>query len=112
MYFVIFPLMAQSLPKLLRLPTFSSIIGSIIVLFILIYLAERLFFEIPCPEYVPLIREPAGARRFSWQTRLAFYTNCRDIFHEAYENVYSFLANTCRYLADLLISTLRKEYQL
>lgn len=46
-----------------------------------------LYISVPLPKGVALIREPSGARRFSWRTRLAYYTDCASIFREAYHEV-------------------------
>ena len=48
---------------------------------------QHLIFGVPYPEGVALIREPPGARRFSLRTRLAYYTDCRRLYDEAWHNV-------------------------
>jgi hypothetical protein len=42
------------------------------------------------PANLPLIYEPAGAKRFRLRTRLAFHTDCEKLFRDAYENVQHF----------------------
>jgi hypothetical protein len=39
------------------------------------------------PSNLPLVREKAGTKSFSWGTRFAFHTDCAKLFRETYENV-------------------------
>ena len=39
------------------------------------------------PDYIPRVREPENATRFSLKTRLAYYTECEQLYKEAYEQV-------------------------
>ncbi|KAL6416301.1 cytochrome P450 [Ilyonectria robusta] len=55
----------------------------------LLYLIEHYILGVPYPPVVSLVREPAGARRFSIRTRLAYYTDCQNLFRDAYDNVCS-----------------------
>ncbi|KAF7559762.1 hypothetical protein G7046_g4395 [Stylonectria norvegica] len=64
---------------------FAFILGCLGCL-ISIYWVDRLFFSVPYPPGIPLLREPKGARRFSLRTRLGYYTDCESLFREAYEN--------------------------
>ncbi|KPM43041.1 hypothetical protein AK830_g3501 [Neonectria ditissima] len=41
---------------------------------------------VPYPKGVALVREPEGARRFSFRTRLAYYTDCKALYRDAYNN--------------------------
>ena len=45
------------------------------------------FVAIHYPSNLPRVREPAGATRFTLKTRLAFLTDCKALFNEAYEKV-------------------------
>lgn len=72
------------------LPEFRSPLGIGLVSFAalaVLYVAHSLFFSVPYPQGVPLIREPPGKRSFSWKTRLAYFTDCKSVFREAYEIV-------------------------
>lgn len=53
----------------------------------ILLIANEVLFTVHLPKGVPLIREPPGATRFSLKTRLAYYTDCRALFREAYDNV-------------------------
>lgn len=75
----LFPLMTSPLGIAL------TVSGSILVL----YLIEHYILGVPYPPEIPLVREPVGARRFSIRTRLAFYTDCQNLFRDAYDNVRS-----------------------
>ena len=48
---------------------------------------DHFFLSPEYPDGVDLIREPPGARRFSVQTRLAYYTDCRALYKEAWTKV-------------------------
>lgn len=52
-----------------------------------LYIINALFFAIPLPQGVALIREPPGKTSFSFKTRLAYVTDCEAIYREAYHNV-------------------------
>lgn len=56
------------------------------VLFVVLYAANS-YLTVRYPKGVTLIREPPGAKRFSWRTRLAYYTDCRTLYREAYNEV-------------------------
>lgn len=45
------------------------------------------FVTIRYPSNLPRVREPPGATRFRLKTRLAFLTDCKALFNEAYEKV-------------------------
>lgn len=80
--------MAPTLPY--QLPALTSplaIVAIVVGSLLLVYCAERFVFGVPKPIGIPLLREPEGARHFSLRTRLAYYTDCKGIFREAYENV-------------------------
>jgi len=42
------------------------------------------------PVEIPRIREAKGKRTFSFRTRLAYHTDAKKLFQEAYEKVYTF----------------------
>jgi len=44
------------------------------------------------PAEIARVREPAGKRTFSLRTRLAYYTDARELFREAFEKVESSLS--------------------
>jgi hypothetical protein len=72
------------------LPEFGSPLGIGLIgfaVFAVLYVANSLFFSVPYPKGVPLIREPPGKTSFSWKTRLAYFTDCQSVFREAYQNV-------------------------
>ena len=69
------------------LSTASSIILIVLALICVVWIAERFVFGQPVPRGIPLLREPEGARYFSWRTRLTYYTNCKELFREAYHEV-------------------------
>ncbi|KAH6974590.1 cytochrome P450 [Ilyonectria sp. MPI-CAGE-AT-0026] len=72
----LFPYMTSPLGLVL------TVSGSIIVL----YLIEHYILGVPYPPEVSLVREPAGARRFSIRMRLSYYTDCQNLFRDAYDN--------------------------
>ncbi|KAH7006901.1 cytochrome P450 [Ilyonectria destructans] len=53
---------------------------------IILYLIEYYVLGVPYPPGIPLVREKAGARRFSIRTRLAYYNDCQNLFRDAYDN--------------------------
>lgn len=53
----------------------------------LVVLADRYITGVPLPPTIPLFREPEGARRFSLRTRLAYYTDCKALYEEAWDKV-------------------------
>lgn len=80
-------------PTLDNLPPLTSPLGLTAIAlscFVLVYLLER-YLSVPYPPGMPLLREPEGAKRFSLKTRLAYYTDCAGLFHEAYNDVSSSL---------------------
>lgn len=64
-----------------------SIVGLIFVLGSLVYVIERFLVSTPYPPNIALIREGPDARRFSLRTRLAYYTDCKSLFQEAWDKV-------------------------
>jgi hypothetical protein len=52
-----------------------------------VYLVERFIVSVPYPDNIPLIREAPGAQRFSLRTRWAYYTDCKVLFKDAWDNV-------------------------
>ena len=76
-------------PPNFSLPPAASPVGlalALSLLCIVLYIVS-VFISVPYPKGVALIREPPGARRFSWRTRLAYYTDCSALFREAYHEV-------------------------
>lgn len=61
------------------------------VAFITIAILVRQKFTVRHPDNLPRIREN-GRTRFSLRTRLAWYTDCKSLFPEAYETVYPFFS--------------------
>jgi hypothetical protein len=59
------------------------------LIFLVLAIAIRQNNAIKYPDNLPRVREN-GRRRFSLKTRLAYYTDCKAIFQEAYETVRSF----------------------
>ncbi|KAJ0158932.1 Fumitremorgin C monooxygenase [Colletotrichum tanaceti] len=53
---------------------------------VLLYLISRVFYSVPYPKGMALVGEPAGATRFSLRTYWRYYTDCRGLFREAYDN--------------------------
>jgi hypothetical protein len=47
------------------------------------------FSTLRYPEEIPRVREREGKRSFSLRTRLAYYTDAKELFLEAYEKVRS-----------------------
>lgn len=71
------------------LPQMSSPLGLALALsmvFALLYIVNS-YITAPYPKGVALLREPPGAKRFSWRTRLAYYTDCTTLYREAYHQV-------------------------
>ncbi|KAI9166290.1 Cytochrome P450 monooxygenase iccF [Paramyrothecium foliicola] len=62
----------------------ASVAATVVGASILVYWVEELFFQVQVPSEIPLLRESKGARRFSLKTRLAYYTDCKSLFYEAY----------------------------
>lgn len=57
-----------------------------VVVIVGLYMLNTLV-SVPYPKGVDLVREPAGATRFSLKTRLAYFTDCASLYREAYHNV-------------------------
>jgi hypothetical protein len=53
----------------------------------LVLLVDVWFFAKPLPPGMALVREPPGATSFSLRTRLAYFTDCKALFREAYDEV-------------------------
>jgi hypothetical protein len=64
-----------------------SIVGLLFALGSLVYVIERFLVSTPYPPGIALIREGPDARRFSLRTRLAYYTDCKNLFQEAWDKV-------------------------
>jgi hypothetical protein len=63
------------------------------------------FVTIRYPSNLPRVRERKGATRFSLTTRLAYFTNCKSLYEEAYEKVRSAASTPLQETeADLLLS--------
>lgn len=75
--------------NLIRLPVLTALvgIGALFGFLIFIYVVERFILGVRLPSNIALIREPEGARRFSLRTRLAYYTDCKALFREAFDQV-------------------------
>ena len=57
------------------------------VLFVCIILIVRQANAIRYPPNLPRVREPPGSSRFSIKTTWAYYTDCRQLWNEAYHTV-------------------------
>ncbi|KAH8688748.1 putative cytochrome P450 [Talaromyces proteolyticus] len=71
------------------LPDLDGSLGIALLCFVLLtvlYTINVLFFRVASPKGVPLIREPPGNTSFSFKTRLAYFTDCKSLYREAYEN--------------------------
>lgn len=66
-----------------------SIVGLLFALGSLVYVIERFLVSTPYPSGIALIREGPDARRFSLRTRLAYYTDCKNLFQEAWDKYLS-----------------------
>ena len=70
---------------------FSSLVliavAGVSVVGVTVYALERFVVSISYPPTIPLVGEKEGARRFSWRTRLRYYTDCKGLFREAWDNV-------------------------
>lgn len=75
------------LRTLAALPLPLQILGASLALALALCLLERYVTGVPYPPSIPLVREPAGTRRFSLRTRLAYYTDCRTLFEDAWNQV-------------------------
>jgi hypothetical protein len=60
-------------------------------LFLIVAILIRQKFTVKYPDNLPRVREN-GRTRFSLRTRLAYYTDCKNLFSEAYETVCPSLA--------------------
>lgn len=72
-----------------HLPPLASPLGFVLVAvagFVLLYLIERYVLDVPYPQGIPIVGQPAGSRRLSLRTRLRYYTDCESLFREAYDN--------------------------
>lgn len=58
--------------------------GAVAILFLLV--SMHYLTEIRFPPEIPRVREK-GRSRFSFRTRLAYFTDCESLFREAYETV-------------------------
>lgn len=66
------------------------VLFSLIIGFIVFVVAGEYALSPADPPGVALIREKPGARNFSLKTRLAYYTDCKNLYQEAYDNVSRF----------------------
>ena len=64
---------------------FRNVVVEVLLLLAALYLYDR-FFSIRYPPNLPRIREN-GKTRFSLGTRWAYYTDCANLFREAYDTV-------------------------
>ncbi|KUI70346.1 Ent-kaurene oxidase [Cytospora mali] len=70
----------------MALPPLGSPLGLALafsVLCIVLYVVNS-YIATPYPKGIALVREPPGAKRFSWRTRLTYYLDCPSLFREAY----------------------------
>ncbi|GKT64366.1 cytochrome P450 [Colletotrichum tofieldiae] len=78
--------MAPTLFTLLEVTSPISVALAALGSLLILYLANRFVFDTGYPPGIPLVREPVGAKRFSLRTRLAYYTDCERLFHDAYHD--------------------------
>jgi hypothetical protein len=78
--------MAPIMDRILGLGTFQTIALPLLIVFI-VWAAILWFTRIRYPSNLPRIREKEGATGFSLETRLAYYTDCQNLYNEAYEKV-------------------------
>ncbi|MCJ1396113.1 hypothetical protein MMC18_009002 [Xylographa bjoerkii] len=71
---------------------FQNVIVDVLLFLAALYFSSR-FFSIRYPPNLPRVREN-GKTRFSLRTRLAYYTDCANLFREAYDT-YSKHGKTC-----------------
>lgn len=75
----------------LREVPFSSLfliaVAGVSVVGVTVYALERFVVSISYPPTIPLVGEKKGSRRFGWRTRLRYYTDCKGLFLEAWDNV-------------------------
>jgi hypothetical protein len=79
--------MANIVDFLLGLDGYSRT-GLFATLFFLVIYSIRQKYTVHYPDNLPRVREN-GRTRFSLKTRLAYYTDCKALFNEAYETVLS-----------------------
>lgn len=77
--------MAGLFSVLLGLDTWQKI-GLLVAIFLTAVFTIRQKFTIHYPANLPRVREN-GRTRFSLKTRLAYYTDCQNLFREIYDNV-------------------------
>ncbi|KAI9898919.1 hypothetical protein N3K66_005380 [Trichothecium roseum] len=74
----------------LREVPFSSLfliaVAGVSVVGVTVYALERFVVSISYPPTIPLVGEKKGSRRFGWRTRLRYYTDCKGLFLEAWDN--------------------------
>jgi hypothetical protein len=78
--------MAPIMDKIHGLGTFQTIALPLLIVFT-VWAAILYFTRIRYPANLPRIREKEGATRFTLKTRLAYYTDCQNLYSEAYEKV-------------------------
>lgn len=78
--------MGGNLNQLFALSTLQTT-AVISILFILLVVLSVYFTTIKYPAHLPRYGEKEGATSFSLKTRKTYYTNCKNMFKEAYEKV-------------------------
>src|ERR1700712_3866188 len=76
-----------SIGLLSSLGSVQTVVLSTLVAIFLGAIVNR-FTQIRYPVDIPRIREARGSTRFSLRTRLAYYTDAKSLFREAYEVSY------------------------
>ncbi|MCJ1420845.1 hypothetical protein MMC32_007204 [Xylographa parallela] len=84
--------MASWSPFAILSSALQNVLVNILLLLLALYFSNR-FYSIRYPPNLPRIREN-GKLRFSLRTRLAYYTDCANLFREAYDT-YSKHGKTC-----------------
>jgi hypothetical protein len=68
-------------------PSAFQVVALIAFIVFIIITISLIFFTIRYPRNLPRVREKEGKTRFRLKTRLAYYTDCRNLYYDAYENV-------------------------
>lgn len=78
--------MATILSQILALGVVQTVALATCLL-VLVGLAVLYYSTIRYPANLPRLREHEGATRFSLKTRIAYYTECKNMYREAYDKV-------------------------
>ena len=90
--------MASWSPFAILSSALQNVLVNILLLLLALYFSNR-FYSIRYPPNLPRIREN-GKLRFSLRTRLAYYTDCANLFREAYDTVSIYMSLRRRACSD------------